>query len=274
MQQDKLGVVISSGGWHTPPLYAVFMQALAEKGIKSYTPFIPTLGVIPNPITNEDDPAFSVHEPGSGWPTPDDDAAALEEDIVALIDQGRKVIILAHSNGGMAATKAAKPSYHWKTRASRGLSGGVIGVLCISAYLLPVGLSVSEAVGEATVPPYSKIHKHGKKGVSTPIRCREYFFSRVSQAESDFYEKLMRAQPIPRSRLTNDPYSVYPFGFVQCLDDKALPVEAQRQMCKARMDDGCKMKVYEEPFDHCPTISAVERMVEITLDFAAYAQML
>lgn len=209
-----LGVVISGGGWHTPPLYAGFMQALGEKGVKAYAPLVPTVNVVQNDVTNEQDPVFSTAEPTEGWPTPDDDAAAIEEDVVALINQGRKVIIIGHSNGGMAATQAAKPEYHAAFRAKQGLKGGVIGILYISAYLLPVGIAVNEIVGESVVPPYALLHKHLKAGFSTPIRMREFFFARIPQEEANIYAKFMRAQPIPRSKLTNDPYSTYPLAYV------------------------------------------------------------
>lgn len=266
-----LGVVISGGGWHTPPLYANFMLALAEAGIKSYASLVPTLNVIHHDVTDNENPIFDMAEPAGGWPQAEDDAAVVEEDIRALIDQGRHVIVLAHSNGGFAGTQAAKAEYSAKQRAKDGRAGGVIGILYVSAFVLPLGVAVNEIIGEEYVPPYSKVHKYKKAGVSTPARMREFFFARVSSAESERYSKLLRAQPIPRSKLTNDAYAVYPLGFVVCQDDIAFPPDQQEAMCQARIDEGCDMTLYREPFDHSPHLHAIDRMVEIVQDFARVA---
>lgn len=59
---------------------------------------------------------------------------------------------------------------------------------------------------------------------------------------------------------------------VICEEDLALLPEAQEQMCAAKINDGANLKLYREPFDHCPTVSAISRVVEIVLDFGASVQ--
>lgn len=82
----------------------------------------------------------------------------------------------------------------------------------------------------------------------------------------------MRAQPTPKEKLTNDPYTVYPLAYLICEDGLALPPPMQEQMCQAKTADGCKLKVFKGPFDHSPTINAIPELTNMVIDFAAWAE--
>lgn len=96
---------------------------------------------------------------------------------------------------------------------------------------------------------------------------REYFFARVSEAEADWCALQMRAQPIPRERLTTDPYSILPIGYALCEEDMALPPPIQEQMCVATINGGANLKIFREPWDHSPELSATQKLADIITEF-------
>ena len=158
MAPSNLGVVISAGGWHTPPLYAKFIEALAEHGIEAHCPLIPTLTVTDHDVRDEQSEVFDMPEPAGGWPTVYDDAKTIQDAIDSLIHKGKNVVIIGHSMGGFAATQAASPEYYATSRAAKGFAGGIVGVFYYGAFLLPVGMSVNDMVGSDIIPPYTTLH--------------------------------------------------------------------------------------------------------------------
>lgn len=162
-QTNDLGVVISSGGWHTPPLYKYLVQALGQRGVVAEAPLMPTTNITSADVTDEENPIFNMAEPPEGWPTVNDDAKAIGSAALSLIDRGKKVLIIGHSMGGFAATQAALPEYQIQNRRNSGLPGGIIGLFYFGAYLLPVGIAVNEMVGEDVVPPYALLHVSARR---------------------------------------------------------------------------------------------------------------
>ena len=96
---------------------------------------------------------------------------------------------------------------------------------------------------------------------------REFFFARVSEAEADSCEHHMRAQTIPREKLTIDAYSTLPMAYVLCTEDLALPPPVQEQMCMAQINQGANLKIFREPWDHSPELSATQKLADIIADF-------
>ena len=158
LQSHDLGVVISPGGWHTPPLYDNLVQALVQRGVEAATPLMPTTNITTADVTDPSNPIFNMAEPPEGWPTVYDDAKAVGNAVHSMINRGKKVLIIGHSMGGFAATQAAIPEYQIQNRRKEGLPGGVIGLFYFGAFLPPVGIAVNEMVGEDVVPPYALLH--------------------------------------------------------------------------------------------------------------------
>lgn len=77
----------------------------------------------------------------------------------------------------------------------------------------------------------------------------------------------LRAQPIPKSKLTNNPFGKLPFGYVICEEDLCVPPNAQDQMVTAKMNEGAEFRVWREPFDHEAHLSSTDRLAAILMEF-------
>ena len=66
------------------------------------------------------------------------DAQAARDQVVSLIDKSREVIMLLHSYGGAVGTEAVK-SLSGSERATTGLKGGVVHLICMCGLMLQMG---------------------------------------------------------------------------------------------------------------------------------------
>ena len=77
-----------------------------------------------------------------------DDAKSLRSLLDELIEaQGKGVICVLHSYGGVVGTEAIHESLGRTVRQSKGLNGGVLGILYMTAFILPLGASLLAALG-------------------------------------------------------------------------------------------------------------------------------
>lgn len=90
-----------------------------------------------------------------------------------LVDGGKKIMLIAHSAGGWAATEVVRPRLQAKSRASKGLAGGIIGILCESAFAIPVGESIASFLqpkdGQPLVTP--SVHDFPRECLSKELRA-------------------------------------------------------------------------------------------------------
>lgn len=70
--------------------------------------------------------------------------------------------MMGHSSGGWVATQAARPKLQAKTRKSNGQSGGIVGILYVGAFVIPVGESITSFFqpkdGNFVTPPFMTFH--------------------------------------------------------------------------------------------------------------------
>jgi pimeloyl-ACP methyl ester carboxylesterase len=86
------------------------------------------------------------------------DIAFLRDNILLpLLDQGKDVVIIAHSYGGVVAGGAAKELAK-ETRRAQGQHTGVIGLIYVAGNITLDGESLFTAVGGA-YPPFIKVNK-------------------------------------------------------------------------------------------------------------------
>lgn len=132
---SDLTIVFVQGSFQTPLVY--------DKLIEGLKPHYPTLHPELPSCSNIDQPEF---------PTVDlsDDCTVVKglvEDLVQ--NQGKLVVVLMHSYGGLVGSNAITQELSFVHRQSKGLAGGVIHLFYFTAFLLDERQAVFGVFGES-----------------------------------------------------------------------------------------------------------------------------
>jgi len=163
---SDLTVVICHGNYHTPAPYGPLISALKAAGINAYCPQLPTSDLSKLNIGDDiNNPDYDLGPPseGSGYPQGGEDVQAVLRVLQPLVEeQGKDVLLIGHSYGGWVATEAARPELQAKKRKREGVAGGIIGILYVGAFVIPVGESVQSFFqpkdGSFVQPHFMRFH--------------------------------------------------------------------------------------------------------------------
>lgn len=157
-------VVLCHGSYHTPEPYLPFLNSLQEAGIEAYCPQLPTSDLSKLNVGDISNPDFDREPPPSGYPQPADDIEVIKTLLNKLVlEDGRNVVLVGHSAGGLVATGAAIPDLQARKRRESGLEGGVIGIFYACAFVLPLGESIHSFFqpkdgSPPVIPHFCKFH--------------------------------------------------------------------------------------------------------------------
>ncbi|KAE8323544.1 Alpha/beta hydrolase fold-1 [Aspergillus sergii] len=269
----KPAIVICHGSYHSPIPYEPFMQKLQSQGYEAYCPHRPTCDLSKLNVGDVDHPDFDLGPPAEGYPTDTDDVNGVVKLLDKLVNEdGKLVLLVAHSSGGWVATQAAIPELQAKTRRSEGKTGGLIGIFYMGAFVVPVGESIHSFFqpkdGTTFVPPFMRFHKHGVKGLGTPVDAPRFFFNGLDDESAAKWTATLTASPVNTDRLTNDAYSALPCAYLVLEDDLTLPKEYQEGMIALQEEKGNRFTVYRAPSGHSPHLTWTDGLVTRVADFA------
>lgn len=131
-------ILFVHGAWHNPQHYRPIMEELETDGYPCVCPHLPSDDAEP--------PEVLMYE----------DAAVIKAAAQDLICEGREVVVVGHSYGGVVTTEAIAPEFGREHRSSQGLSGGVKRLFYQCAFLLHTGESLGSAFG-GELPPFVQI---------------------------------------------------------------------------------------------------------------------
>ncbi|KAF2108999.1 Alpha/Beta hydrolase protein [Lophiotrema nucula] len=274
----KPAIVLVHGSYHTPQVYASFLSALQAEGFETYCPQLPVSApenLTPdpsNPTYDYDVKDFQSH------PTQDQDAERIKTLLAHLIkEQGKEVLLLAHSSGGWTTHEAALPSFQKPTRAKEGKQGGIIGWFGISAFLIQPGESVwstfaaaasssSDAEEQETAKTWFAYHP--SSNLTTIVEPEYWFFHDIPASEAEKWSKTLTACPQLQTPLTNDAYPTLPGAYVVCEEDRVLLPDYQIGMIKgAEARGGRKIVQYRVKGGHEAFLSKAGDIVDAVVDF-------
>lgn len=124
--------VVSLGAWSSPVVFDALRSELRSRGFPSECPSHPSAGTEP-PKTLEDD------------------VASLRSVITALADEGKDIVVVAHSYGGVVASSAVEGLVK-SVRAQGGKLGGVVSIIYVAAFAIDKGQSLLELLGGNFLP--------------------------------------------------------------------------------------------------------------------------
>ena len=242
-------VIIAHGSWHAPEHYQEVVDYLQHNGLEDvHCPQLPSqTSTITAPST-----ANLEH-----------DTIVLRETIQPLVDQGRYVIVLMHSYGGIAGGNSLD-GFLPPQRTAPKQKGGVVHLVYMAAFCLPLGSSVSDPFGGKTAP---WLKEDVDNGVIHMIDPRHTFYSHIeSDAEAQkWLDKMVYCATV----ISREPQNFVPYDYIGagvdatylvCERDKSLSVPAQEEMASL-LGDSRRMEYCDA--GHCCMIGYGETIAKV-----------
>lgn len=119
-------IVIVPGAWQIEPSWDLFIGYLEGAGYNTSLVTLPSVGISLTGLDVDVDATRAVIDP--------------------ILDEGKDVVILSHSLGGLIASNSVE-GRDIATRSAEGLDGGVIQIIYLAAFITPVGASLYNLMG-------------------------------------------------------------------------------------------------------------------------------
>lgn len=133
MSDVKPTIVFAPGAWHTADCFDTVRSALHARDW-------PTEAI--------DYPSVGAEPPSKGVA---DDVAVLRTTLERLAEAGKKIVLVMHSYGGLVGANAVE-GLGFKQRSQEGKEGGVIILVYLSAFVIPLGKSALDLLGGNYLP--------------------------------------------------------------------------------------------------------------------------
>lgn len=136
MTTEKPSIVLIQGSFQTPLVYAKLTTGLRDLGYPVTHPSLPS--------------CIDVEADDFPTRTMEDDARTITETLQQLIEkEGKSVVVVMHSYGGIVGSTAIPQFLAYTSRQAEGKKGGVLHLFYYAAFVLPEGASVMGTYGES-----------------------------------------------------------------------------------------------------------------------------
>ncbi|KAL1877798.1 hypothetical protein Plec18167_004767 [Paecilomyces lecythidis] len=206
---NKPTLLLVQGSFQLPLVYEILIKGLEQEGYPTVHPKLPSC--------SPDDAGFATR-------TLADDSRAVTDALESLIEKdGKYVIVLMHSYGGLVGSDAVLENLSYENRKKAGAPGGVIHLFYFAAFVLPPGQSVLKAFGES---PNNDVRDDGtftiKNGAQTLYN--DLPADQAALWESRLIPQSYKVQETPLSRAA---YEYIPSTYLICENDQAAPSNFQ-----------------------------------------------
>ncbi|CAI6243242.1 unnamed protein product [Periconia digitata] len=239
----KPTIVLVPGAWQLPSFFTPLSQAFTALGF-------PVVCRLPSSYPTA---SASAATP----PILNPDTLFLREHVLQpLLDEGKEVVLLMHSYGGIYGP-AALEGLARGARERNGLKGGVIACLYTAAFVARAGQSAMSAMGfsAGNLPPWIQHDDHAKV----------MLFHDLPDAEADSLAAALPQQPYEcfAQPVQWDPYDDEAFrsrfGYIYTEADRILPMRVQQGFAKA---GGIQHTIVLKGASHSPHIEMPHRLAE------------
>ncbi|KAF2651493.1 alpha/beta-hydrolase [Lophiostoma macrostomum CBS 122681] len=238
---SKPTVLFIHGSWHTPKHFERVISHCENAGYTALCPLQPSVGQIP-PIGLLED------------------AQCIRSELSRLIDEdGKEVIVVAHSYGGVVATQALDKNFAIKERQEEGKHGGILNLVYMCAFILPLGLSLEAALG-GSLPPFIP-----EDGLCIMLDPEGRFYQDLPEEEQKKWtSELIKCPAIAQQTpITQTAYLWHPVTYLFCENDQALPYEMQQMMVQNARETGVQFETESCAAGHSPYLSNPEKVIEV-----------
>jgi len=133
----KPTILIIPGAWQLPTVWDGFRGLLTKAQYPSVHVALPSVGGTTLPLTGLAE-----------------DVAAVRSHLSPIVEDGKDVVVVCHSSGGVVCSNAVE-GFDKKTQrveGKKGKKGGVVRIVYVSAFMLPQGQSLLGMLGGQPLP--------------------------------------------------------------------------------------------------------------------------
>ena len=249
----KPSIVLVHGIWHSPLTYVKLSTALQRIGYDVHAPFLPS-------CTGARPPTASLPE----------DTQLVRRLVEILADQGRPIIMVMHSYGGVVGCNALE-GLDIKSRASNGKTGGVAQLIGLAAHIHPKHFAILDIVremgNEDLIPAAFDISDDGSCMSGDP---RPLLFDGVPEEGADSLLLTLSRSNFNslESKVQFEAWKHIPLTYVHTRQDITLPTHYQWRILAKMEKAGISAKVVELDTGHSPFVTRTEEVVKIVEDVA------
>ncbi|KAH8654133.1 Alpha/beta hydrolase fold-1 [Tricladium varicosporioides] len=199
--------VFVPGAWHTPSYWDPLINLLEANGYEAIAVSLPSIGG--NPATDDFAP----------------DVEKIHKIILELADQGKDIIPVMHSYGGMCGGSAVKGLGKKEREASK-LQGGVVRLVYIMAMMDAADVQPAPTGTNVGCPEWMKFDYEAKVVTVSKEDCIRVFYNDISPSIADKMasEILPQSAGVYWSTTSYAPWRKIPTTYVRCTNDQSMGV--------------------------------------------------
>ncbi|OAG42622.1 hypothetical protein AYO21_03207 [Fonsecaea monophora] len=236
---SKPVIVFVPGAWHVPETFYLVVGELEAAGYETRGVKLASVGS-PEPLKD--------FQP---------DVEAIQQVLRPIIeDEGKEVLLVVHSYGGVVGNEAVK-GLDKASREKEGKKGGVSHIYFCCAFALPEGVSLMDALNQTPLPWFRINDSEDIVNPATPI---DTFYNDVDGPEK--YVAMLKPHSYRTffSKVTQPGWKFVPSTYLLCERDEAIPIHAQKGMVEGAQQAGAQMRVETVDASHSPFLSMPQEM--------------
>lgn len=228
-------IVLVPGAWHPPAAFDPVTKLLDAAGYETKGVTLASVGAA-EPLTD--------FQP---------DVDAIQAVIKPVVDEGKDVLLVVHSYGGMVGSEAVR-GLDKASREKEDKKGGISHMYFCCAFALPEGVSLMNALQDKPLPWFKIAEDEKTLDPATPI---ETFYNDVENPEK--YVAMLKPHSYRTmfSKMTYPGWKYVPCTYLFCEKDMAIPLEAQKGMVES---SGVTWRTETVDASHSPFLSVPDKV--------------
>jgi hypothetical protein len=234
-------IIFVPGAWHSPDCFNTVIENLEKSGHSTDKVYLASVG-----------PPTHLSDFGG-------DVEVIRSHILRAVDAGLKVVLVAHSYGGVPSSEAIK-GLDYETRQKNSEQGGVVHIFYCCSFLIEEGHSLTSTMGGRDLPWYDITQDRFEVNPSTPV---ETFYNDMADDASRRAVAQLRPHSYQtfHSKCTYAAWKVVPSTYLYCLKDAAVPISVQRSMVE-NTARGYPIRTETVDASHSPFFSVPDQVAD------------
>ncbi|MCJ1311311.1 hypothetical protein MMC25_004982 [Agyrium rufum] len=253
--KSKPTVLVVCGAWHQPIHYTLFTALLEAAGY---------------PVVIQANPSLNSSTPKTASTT--NDANFVRNSLLLpLIAQGKEVLVVMHSYGGIVGAAAAYGLSKTELKTTKGYTGGgVVGLIHLTTFLTPNGASLLSQLPGQMYPSWQYVDN--STGQITPLTPKQIFYADVPPPLDQWAINALKLQSKDSFDTPSGPpaWAEPAFdgrrAYIHCLQDQAIVIQGQDAFVAA---SGVKWTVTSLNSSHTAFLSEPIKLTAMVISLLA-----